>query len=247
VGRIDLSGPESGPQRPAIILGMNPEANLNEPPEFTAPLFPLPEVVLLPSAVMPLHIFEPRYRVMTADALAGRRQIAMALLKQGWEPDYFQAPALEPVVCVGRILNCEMLPNGNYNLLLQGELRGRIAEEIRQRPYRMARIRPLEVTAATGDELADCRRRLEEIVRSPGLLGTDIGRHLRKIVLSPLPIGEIADLLAFNFLEDAAAKQAVLADPDEGRRVSAVVAAMEAKWSEKSAAREVNRGEIGLN
>src|SRR5512135_1984732 len=94
------------------------------PPEsselLSVPLFPLPNVVLFPRAVLPLHIFEQRYKVMTADALAGRRMVAMAVLRPGWERDYYHKPAIHPVVCVGRILSSEQLPDGNYNFLLQG-------------------------------------------------------------------------------------------------------------------------------
>ena len=75
------------------------------------PLFPLPNVVLFPRAVLPLHVFEDRYKAMTADVLTGNRLIAMALLKPGWEKDYYQAPAIEPVVCVGEILSWEQLPD----------------------------------------------------------------------------------------------------------------------------------------
>src|SRR5439155_576777 len=65
----------------------------------SVPLFPLPNVVLFPRAVLPLHIFEERYKEMTAEALAGDRQVAMALLKPGWEKDYYHRPVIEPVVC----------------------------------------------------------------------------------------------------------------------------------------------------
>src|SRR5687768_2370471 len=67
------------------------------------PLFPLPNVVLFPRAVLPLHIFEERYKTMAADALAGDRLVAMALLRPGWEKSYYGRPAIEPVVCVGTI------------------------------------------------------------------------------------------------------------------------------------------------
>src|SRR5580700_8664512 len=109
---------------------MNPEPSIGKLPELTVALFPLPGLVFFPQAVLPLHIFEERYREMTADALAGSRLIAMALLKPGWQKDYYQSPAIEPVICVGRILNNEQLPDGKYNLLLQGELRAEIAQEI---------------------------------------------------------------------------------------------------------------------
>src|SRR5438874_4107111 len=84
------------------------------------PLFPLPNVVLFPRAILPLHIFEQRYKVMSAEALAGDKQIAMALLKPGWEKNYYGRPAIEPVVCVGTIISHERLPDGKYNFLLQG-------------------------------------------------------------------------------------------------------------------------------
>src|SRR4051794_40652170 len=114
------------------------------------PLFPLPNVVLLPRAVLPLHVFEERYKEMTADVLrSGSRVIAMALLRAGWEKDYYQAPAIEPVVCVGRILSHERLEDGRYNFLLQGVMRARVVREVRQRPYRVAEVRPVvEVTAS---------------------------------------------------------------------------------------------------
>jgi len=93
------------------------------------PLFPLPNVVLFPRAVLPLHIFEDRYKAMTADVLAGNRLIAMALLRPGWEKDYYQTPAIEPVVCGGEIRSWEQLPDGKYNFLLQGRTRARVISE----------------------------------------------------------------------------------------------------------------------
>src|SRR4029450_2778405 len=87
------------------------------------PLFPLPNVVLFPRAVLPLHIFEERYKVMTADAINADRVIAMALLRPGWKKSYSPRPATEPVVCVGRILSHEKLADGKYNFLLQGSAR----------------------------------------------------------------------------------------------------------------------------
>jgi len=66
----------------------------------TARLFPLPNLVLFPQVMQPLHIFEPRYRQMTADALAGDRFLALALLKPGWEPSYSGNPDIYPIACL---------------------------------------------------------------------------------------------------------------------------------------------------
>src|SRR5438034_6247945 len=96
------------------------ERSTNELPD-SVPLFPLPNVVLFPRAVLPLHIFEERYKAMTADALAGNGQIAMAVLLPGWEKSYYARPAIEPVVCVGAIISHEKLADGKYNFLLQGQ------------------------------------------------------------------------------------------------------------------------------
>src|SRR5580765_2246057 len=110
------------------------------------PLFPLPNVVLFPRAVLPLHIFEQRYKQMTADVLGGDRQIAMALLRPGWEKCYYARPTIESAVCTGTILSHEKLPDGTYNFLLQGTSRARIVRELPRQdlPYRVAELEPLE-------------------------------------------------------------------------------------------------------
>src|SRR5436190_11964798 len=95
----------------------------------TARLFPLPNLVLFPHVVQPLHIFEPRYRQMTADALAGDRLIALVLLKPGWEEDYETRPAVHPVACLGRVVADQLLDDGRYNLLVRGLSRVRLLGE----------------------------------------------------------------------------------------------------------------------
>src|SRR5438874_6479728 len=85
----------------------------------TARLFPLPNLVLFPHVVQPLHVFEPRYRQMTADALADDRLITMVLLKPGWEDAGNKPAALHPVACLGRVVADQLLPDGRYNLLLR--------------------------------------------------------------------------------------------------------------------------------
>src|SRR5947209_790301 len=124
-------------------------------------LFPLPNVVLFPRAVLPLHVFEERYKAMIADALRGDRQIAMALLRPGWEKNYHGKPAIEPVVCVGKILTHERLPDGRYNFLLQGHTRARLVRELESdRPYRLAELELLPEDPAMEIDLDEDRRRI---------------------------------------------------------------------------------------
>ena len=104
----------------------------------TIPIFPLPNVVLFPNVFLPLHIFEPRYREMLADALAGDRIIGMTLLQPGFEADYKGAPPVYPVGCAGVITHSERLPDGRSNVVLRGLEKFRILNEDRSKAYRVA-------------------------------------------------------------------------------------------------------------
>ncbi len=108
------------------------------------PLFPLPSSVFYPGTPLPLHIFEPRYRQMTTDALEGERKIGMVLLKPDWEATYFDRPELYTIGCVGSIEKEIRHPNGKFNFTLVGLRRFRILKELDGKPYRRAEIKLLE-------------------------------------------------------------------------------------------------------
>jgi len=131
------------------------------------PVFPLPNVVLFPNVFLPLHIFEPRYRQMVSDALAGDRIIGMVLLRPGYRADYEGRPPVYPVGTAGVITHSEALPDGRFNIVLRGIEKFRIAGEDAGRAYRLARIEPLpESAVADRDALRVERRRLETALRS---------------------------------------------------------------------------------
>jgi Lon protease-like protein len=194
----------------------------------SVPLFPLPNVVLFPRAVLPLHIFEERYKEMTADALAGNRQVAMALLKPGWEKDYYHRPEIEPFVCVGTILSFEKLADGKYNFLLQGHSRARVVREFGGRSYRVAELEPVRQTNDLDVDLEAERERLTRIFRAASVGGTPVGRQFRQLLTGPLRTADVADLIAFNYLDDVALKQSLLEEPDVRRRVRRNIDAIEA-------------------
>ncbi len=108
--------------------------------EFALPIFPLPNVVFFPKTRLPLHIFEPRYRSMVADALEGERRIGILLLQPGWEVDYLGAPPVHTIGTLGVIEQAAKLDDGRFNIVLDGLVRFRILEEVSQRPYRVARV-----------------------------------------------------------------------------------------------------------
>lgn len=101
---------------------------------------------------LPLHVFEPRYRKMVADARAGHDVIGMVLLRPGWEPLYYGRPPVFPIGCAGRIEQCDALDDGRYNIVLRGLSCFSIVEEHAGEPYRVATIQPRpDVIGARGD------------------------------------------------------------------------------------------------
>jgi uncharacterized protein len=116
--------------------------------------------VLFPGVFLPLHIFEPRYREMVADALASDRMIGMVLLRPGWQHEYEGRPPVYPMGCSGVITHVESLPDGRYNIVLRGVERFRILEEEENdaKSYRRAIVEPVPDLAGTGDDHAALRR-----------------------------------------------------------------------------------------
>jgi len=140
------------------------------------PIFPLPNVVLFPNVFLPLHIFEPRYKAMVADALEGDRLIGMVLLRPGWEDDYEGRPAVFPIGCAGLISHHERLPDGRYNIVLRGLEKFRVESEDSTQSYRIARVRTLHEPLEDGDreEVRAARLRLESmLVPQPERRGHD--------------------------------------------------------------------------
>lgn len=131
----------------------------------TIPLFPLPNVVLFPSVFLPLHVFEPRYRQMTSDALATDRLIGITLLRPGWRDDYEGRPAVYPIGCAGLISHADPLPDGRFNIVLRGLSRFRILSEDHSRVYRVAAVEWLQdEVGGEPDALRFERHRLEALL-----------------------------------------------------------------------------------
>jgi Lon protease-like protein len=105
-----------------------------------APLFPLPHGALLPGELLPLHVFEPRYRSMLEAVRRGQRIIAIATLLPGWETDYHGRPPVASVVGLGNMVRDRVNADGTSDIVLHGLLRGEIASEVGGRPWRIARL-----------------------------------------------------------------------------------------------------------
>jgi Lon protease-like protein len=189
----------------------------------TARLFPLPNLVLFPHVVQGLHIFEPRYRQMTADALAGDDLIAIVLLR-GDEDEAADHPALEPVACLGRIIWHEKLTDGRYNLRLQGISRALIIEEVEtDRLYRTARVELLP-DAGPSDlaVLAQLRRDLAAAVLPRFADDSPARQQLQELFDGDRPLGQVCDILSYALPLPVELKQALLAEPHADRRAAAI-------------------------
>ena len=194
---------------------------------FSLPLFPLPNVVLFPNVFLPLHIFEPRYREMVADAVASDRMIGMVLLRPGWERDYEGRPAVYPVGCSGVLTHVERLSDGRSNLVLRGLERFRIVDEDHERSYRRATIEPLRERMLDAEDRAAIRRQratLESMLAPPpDRVGTD------STMPPSMSDEDLVNALAQYLDLEALEKQALLERPCLRSRAEALVELLEMK------------------
>jgi uncharacterized protein len=196
----------------------------------SARLFPLPNLVLFPHVMQPLHVFEPRYRQMTADALAGDRLIALALLEPGWEADYDGKPAIHPVACLGRVVAEQLLEDGRYNILLRGLSRIRVLEELSQgKLYRTGRVELLaDRRPPEGPAEREPRKRLARAVAAWFPEKGAVYEQFRKLFRSDLALGPLGDIVSFALPIDLEVKQALLEELDVRRRVRRLLEYLEA-------------------
>jgi Lon protease-like protein len=185
------------------------------------PLFPLPGVVLLPGTLLPLHIFEPRYRAMVADALAGDQTIGMAMLKPGWERAG-ATPAIFPIGGAGRIVASEELPDGRYDIVLEGEFRYRVLDEAPPAPYRIARVEEIRsLPFPTADEAARVGREAARIFREIAA-----AMSLPSLPDEDLPVERLASELALRLRYEPTELQSLLETDAVSARLQAVVERM---------------------
>jgi ATP-dependent Lon protease len=191
-----------------------------------ARLFPLPNLVLFPHVMQPLHVFEPRYRELVEEALDGDRLMALSLLSPGWEKDYEGRPPVYPTACLSMIAKHTRLEDGRYNLLLVGVRRIQITRELPpKKPFRLA-----EATIAEDEfpkELAPARPALQRrlIERFRGLLPQvpEAREQLEQLLREEVPLGILTDIMSYTLDLDVAVKIKLLAEPNVDRRAETLI------------------------
>jgi len=161
-------------------------------------LFPLPNVVLFPRVIQPLHIFEPRYKQMVEDALEDNRLIALCLLQPTAGLGGSTSP-IYPDICIGQILQEERLPDGRFNLLLQGVSRAKIIKEVNNgKLYRTAKVEILHDVPNSSVENEDrMRTRLVKRMTKWFTQQPSAKEQLDRLVNSDLSLGNLCDIFSF--------------------------------------------------
>ena len=191
------------------------------------PLFPLPNVVLFPNVFLPLHIFEPRYREMINDAVAGDRMIGIMLLRSGWERDYEGRPPVYPIGCSGVITHVERLIDGRCNIVLRGIERFKLVAEDHARTYRRALVEPLGEIALGADDRAAVRRQRS---RLEALLAPAVERATADPTIpAAMPDEDLVNALAQYLDLEPLEKQALLEQRCLRSRAESLVELLEMK------------------
>jgi hypothetical protein len=191
------------------------------------PIFPLPDVTFFPHTLLPLHVFEARYRAMVMDSLARDRRLCVVKLRPGYEANYADRPAVYAVGGVGEIVSWERLANGRYNILVRGDARVRIDRELpTDTLYRMVGATVLQDGSPKGDVTASltriraaCAALLSALDRPRDLLDTALAEGQ--------PSGVVADRIAAAVIPDPTLRQELLELLDVDVRAERVATAVE--------------------
>jgi Lon protease-like protein len=184
-------------------------------------LFPLPNLILFPHTVQPLHIFEPRYLELVEESLAADHLLSPVWLQPGWERAYDQRPAIAPVACLARILSHQRLPDGTVNLLVQGLRRAAIRRELpATRSFRQAEVDLLDdfYPPSGAARRHQTQQALVDLTRELLPERDALNEQFDELLANPSSLGLMTDVFAFGLNLPLAVKQQLLADWNVDRR-----------------------------
>lgn len=217
---------------------MTPADSNDATADFTgrAAIFPLPNVTLFPNVMLPLHIFEPRYRCMAEDTLNGDGFLALGLLKDGWEECYETKDCeIHEVVCLGKVIADEQLEDGRHYLMLQGLRRARLVTELQtDLPYRLGMLEVVK-DFYPQSPLIDRERRQEELVDWFSKAYPKLGMEAEMIQTlgTGMPLGELCDIMAHSLKLPPVDAHRVLALADVDQRSDLVLEMLKRQFRRK--------------
>ncbi len=193
-------------------------------------LFPLPDLVVFPHAMQPLHIFEPRYCEMLSESLAADHLIAMSTLTGGIAATAEHAPPVASNVCLGKIISHAEVDDDRHNILLVGIRRAKIIREVDAgRPFRIAEVKIDEdIYPPSG---AESRLRLKtkllEAFAEIIPVSANVQKNLHELMAGQMGLGPITDIISYTLPFDCESKLKLLAEPNVDVRPRADCAAEE--------------------
>jgi ATP-dependent Lon protease len=187
------------------------------------PVFPLPDTVLFPGTVLPLHVFEPRYRQMVEEHLKGPRVLGIVLLEPGCQEEVQGTPPAYRVGCAGPMEDVSKLPDGRYTLTVVPRWKFEVVRYLQREPYRVAEVRELDERAADESLVSTQQSRTRLLGAYTSLAAALEGRPSNPFSFdSSLDYARIVNLACMHLGIDAEEKQRLLElhDVDErGRRI----------------------------
>lgn len=188
----------------------------------SAPVMPLPGALLFPRALLPLHIFEPRYREMLRLALTRDRMFCVALLKPH-RSDWRSANDFFHIAGVGLIRACVARDDGTSNLILQGLRRVRFTDFEQEQPFPIARIVPIKSEHEAGPEAEALGAKLLELYHQFAKSGRKFPETVDRYLSDLSDVEMLADLMAATFINDSVRKQQALEEESVERRLRLVI------------------------
>ena len=187
------------------------------------PIFPLPNAVLLPGGLMPLHVFEPRYRELVRDSLAGNRLLAIARLEPGYQRDYHGRPPVMRHAGIGRIIASDETADGRYLIVVRGVGRVVLERELpAERSYRQVEARLLADAPCCDQRLGRAHRQLLALCDRLSQALDRGGDQLRALLDSCSCPGACADAIAAALVYDHDERQRLLEHLDPITRLDRV-------------------------
>ncbi len=199
-------------------------------------LFPLPDLVVFPHAMQPLHIFEPRYCEMLEDALASDRLIAMATLAGGIQSLHAQQPPIHTTVCIGKIVSHVETEDGRHNILLIGAKRATVRRELlTNRSFRIADVDVASDFHPPGDmtEYFVLKREVLEAFSAIIPASATVQQNLHELMAGQMGLGPITDIISFTLPLSTEAKLSLLAESDVCQRARLLTRMLRERFIDK--------------
>lgn len=197
-----------------------------------ARLFPLPDLIMFPHVMQPLHVFEPRYRELLSEALNTDGLIAMCMMAPGWEDDYEGRPPLLPYACLGKVVTYQRTDNGEYNILLLGMRRIHIDRELPPtRGFRQAEVTLLDdFCMTTNDEKRPAlQAALTKQFQSFLPHSKSADSALQELLATEIPLAVLTDLVSFALPMEFNEKRDLLGECDVDRRAVMLLSALDSE------------------